>query len=212
MGHAVVAIGDHEPILPADDFQAGDEELIAVAQVDGGAEPEPFILLVVVIAHPVGQVLLPRRAGHALAPVVGEVAAGDRELLRVAGQEGDHVPAGREVLDGDVVSLHLHGQASELVRLGRVVVAHEGDAGEIDRDPIPPDRDGGLLDRGRIEAVLARGEGGVFGDHHALRQLGLGEGGGGESQEGQQEGDSEGGHIHTRIFAGRAAVSTRRSG
>ncbi len=167
--HAVIAVGHHHPILPAGDFQTGDGEPIAVIEIDGRAEAEPLTVFVVVVAHPVAHILLPRRALEALAVVVGKVAILERQTSRAAGEQADLVAARGEIFDGDVVALDDDGHAGELVGSGRVISADQRRAGEVDNEVVAANDDGGRIEVGRVDPMLAGGDGAALGDYHSRR-------------------------------------------
>ncbi len=71
---------DHQAVLALHRRRVVDLGAIAVTQVDAGAVPQPLVLLVLVVRHPVDQALLVDLAVEPLLPVVGDVVAREVQI------------------------------------------------------------------------------------------------------------------------------------
>lgn len=84
--HAVIASRHHERILTACDPAVTDSGKIAVAQVNRRPVTHPLVLLIVMVTHPVGNILPLLAAVEMLAVIITEVAVLQGQLLRITCQ------------------------------------------------------------------------------------------------------------------------------
>ena len=113
-----------------------------IRQVDRGAEPQPFVVIVVVKRQPVDETLVLHETEEPGLPVVAQVVADQGQIVRAAGQDPDFISSHSRVEYPDVPSAgdddrRIAGQIGIRLRCHSL----QRRAAKIDRDTVALHRD-----------------------------------------------------------------------